>query len=477
MLFEEAQKNAPAIIFFDEIDGLAPTRSSRQDHCHTSIVTTLLALLDGSSNRGDVVVIGATNRADVIDPALRRPGRFDREFHFTLPDEKTRLEIIKIHTKEWKPEPCSLLLSDLAKNSGGYCGADIANLCSEAAILGLRRTFPQIYNSQSQLLINDKMIKVTSQDFFDAMKKVTPAGQRMSNSSSIGACLPNHLTSLLETVSVNFHEFVNKTVFPVEPKHNSSIILPPANSSMSLQKLCLSGTTNAIMFQPRLLLTGANDFGQMHITNSFLHTTSSRNQNVRVVNLEACRLIENPIALLANAEQVAKSSVSDESRTIVYLGNVDELEDICGEEVILMLVLMLKRIPNFANTLVLGYSTTAKQARTSETSKLAILFKKHYNISAKNYQEHIESLLKQLIHDAISIPPPQDLSEIELKLPVLSSAPVKPKSIDPKVLEEKEQQEEYVMLTLRQFLRETLRDLIRDPRFRVSKKTKNQYFF
>jgi len=468
MLFEEAQKNAPAIIFFDEIDGLAPTRSSRQDHCHTSIVTTLLALLDGSSNRGDVVVIGATNRADVIDPALRRPGRFDREFHFTLPDEKTRLEIIKIHTKEWKPEPCEKLLSDLAKNSGGYCGADIANLCSEAAILGLRRTFPQIYNSQSQLLINDKMIKVTSQDFFDAMKKVTPAGQRMSNSSTIGACLPNHLTSLLETVSKDFHEFINKTVFPVEPKHNSSIILPPANSSMSLQKLCLSGTTNAIMFQPRLLLTGTNDFGQMHVANSFLHTTSSRNQNVRVVNLEACRLIENPIALLANAEQVAKS-VSDESRTILYLGNIDELEDICGEDVILMLTLMLKRIPNFANTLVLGYSTTGKKLEENnmETSKIAILFKKHYNISAKNYQEHIESLLKQLIQDAISIPPPQDLSEIELKLPVLNSAPVKAKSIDPKVLEEKEQQEEYVMLTLRQFLRETLRDLIRDPRFRV----------
>jgi hypothetical protein len=402
----------------------------------------------------------------VIDPALRRPGRFDREFHFTLPDEKTRLEIIKIHTKEWKPEPCEKLLADLAKHSGGYCGADIANLCSEAAILGLRRTFPQIYNSQSQLVINEKMVKVTSQDFFDAMKKVTPAGQRMSNSSSIGACLPNHLTSLLETVSKQFHEFINNSVFPLEPKHNNSIVLPQANPSMSLQKLCLSGTTNAIMFQPRLLLTGTNDFGQMHVANSFLHTTSSRNQNVRVVNLEACRLIENPIALLANAENLAKS-VSDENRTIVYLGNIDELEDICGEDVILMLTLMLKRIPNFANTLVLGYSTAKKLEENMETSKLAILFKKHYHISAKNYQEHIESLLKQLIQDAISIPPPQDLSELELKLPVLNSAPVKTKTIDPKVLEETEQQEEYVMLTLRQFLRETLRDLIRDPRFRV----------
>ena len=138
MLFEEAQKNAPAIIFFDEIDGLAPTRSSRQDHCHTSIVTTLLALLDGSSNRGDIVVIGATNRADVIDPALRRPGRFDREFHFKLPDENVRHDIIQIHTKKWSPPVPEELLKELATQTGGYCGADLANLCSEAVVVGWR---------------------------------------------------------------------------------------------------------------------------------------------------------------------------------------------------------------------------------------------------------------------------------------------------------------------------------------------------
>ena len=438
-------------------------------YCHTSIVTTLLALLDGSSNRGDIVVIGATNRADVIDPALRRPGRFDREFHFTLPDEKTRLEIIKIHTKPWKPEPNEKLLIDLAKNTGGYCGADLANLCSESAILGLRRTFPQVYSSQSQLLINDKLIKITSQDFYDAMKKITPASQRMTNSDSVGACLPNHLSNLLEPASNTFYKFINEKIFPVDPKHNSSIILPPANSSISLQKLCLSGTTNAVMFQPRLLLTGSSDFGQKHIVNQFLYTTSSKNQNIRVVNLEACRLLENPIVLLANAEQMAKGSNNEEGKTIVYLGDVDELENICGEDVVLMLTLMIKRIPNFANTLVLGHRLT----NSDVNNKIVNLFeeKEHnYEISAKNYQEFIESFFKQLLQDAISIAPPRNLSEIEQKLPVLTAAPVKPKSIDPKILEEKEQQEEYVMLTLRQFLRETLRDLIRDPRFRVSTK-------
>ena len=354
---------------------------------------------------------------------------------------------------------------DLAKNTGGYCGADLANLCSESAILGLRRTFPQIYSSQSQLLINDKLIKITSQDFYDAMKKITPAGQRMTNSDSIGACLPNHLSNLLETASNKFYEFINEKLFPVEPKHNNSIILPPANSSISLQKLCLSGTTDAVMFKPRILLTGSSDFGQKHIINQFLHTTSSRNQNIRVVNLEACRLLENPIVLLANAEQMAKGN-NEEGKTIVYLGDVDELEKVCGEDVVLMLSLMIKRIPNFANTLVLGFLN--KEIANHENKVSSLFENKSYEISAKNYQEHIEAFFKQLIHDAISIAPPRNLSEIEQKLPVLSSAPVKPKSIDPKILEEKEQQEEYVMLTLRQFLRETLRDLIRDPRFRVS---------
>ena len=90
LLFEEAKNSQPSIIFFDEIDGLAPVRSSKQDQIHASIVSTLLALMDGMDGRGQVVVIGATNRPDAIDPALRRPGRFDREFYFPLPNLDAR---------------------------------------------------------------------------------------------------------------------------------------------------------------------------------------------------------------------------------------------------------------------------------------------------------------------------------------------------------------------------------------------------
>ena len=102
LLFEEARASQPSIIFFDEIDGLAPVRSAKQDQIHASIVSTLLALMDGMDGRGQVVVIGATNRPDAVDPALRRPGRFDREFYFGLPKLEAREKILGIMTKGWK---------------------------------------------------------------------------------------------------------------------------------------------------------------------------------------------------------------------------------------------------------------------------------------------------------------------------------------------------------------------------------------
>ncbi|XP_072426993.1 ATPase family AAA domain-containing protein 2-like isoform X6 [Chiloscyllium punctatum] len=115
LLFDQAYLMRPSIIFFDEVDGLAPVRSSRQDQIHSSIVSTLLALMDGLDGRGEIVVIGATNRLDSIDPALRRPGRFDREFLFGLPDKNARKEILKIHTRDWNPKPSDAFLQELAE--------------------------------------------------------------------------------------------------------------------------------------------------------------------------------------------------------------------------------------------------------------------------------------------------------------------------------------------------------------------------
>ncbi|XP_044973971.1 uncharacterized protein LOC123441817 [Hordeum vulgare subsp. vulgare] len=142
LLFQVAEKCQPSIIFFDEMDGLAPCRSRQQDQTHNSVVATLLSLLDGLKSRGSVIVIGATNRPDAIDPALRRPGRFDREIYFPLPTLEARSAILSLHTKNW-PSPISgTFLSAVASQTIGYAGADLQAICTQAALNALKRTCP-----------------------------------------------------------------------------------------------------------------------------------------------------------------------------------------------------------------------------------------------------------------------------------------------------------------------------------------------
>eukprot|EP00954_Amorphochlora_amoebiformis_P008208 636661-Amorphochlora_amoeboformis.AAC.1 len=195
LLFEQARRLQPSIIFFDEIDGLAPVRSSRQDQIHSSIVSTLLALMDGLDNRGQVIVVGATNRIDAIDPALRRPGRFDRELRFGLPNRDARRQILKIHTKTWVPSPSSEDLSILADKSSGYCGADLKALCTEASLEALRRVYPQVYTSDKKLKIDPKLVSVNNNDFERALAKIVPSSKR--SKTSCARLLPQHMEPLL----------------------------------------------------------------------------------------------------------------------------------------------------------------------------------------------------------------------------------------------------------------------------------------
>ncbi|NWT68388.1 ATAD2 protein, partial [Prunella himalayana] len=179
VLFEQAYQMRPSIIFFDEIDALAPVRSNKQDQIHSSVVGTLLALMDGLTSRGEVVVIGATNRLDSIDPALRRPGRFEREFRFSLPNKEARKEIFRIHTRDWNPKPSDNLLEELAEECVGYCGADIKALCAETGLCALRHRYPQLYESRQRLQINMDSIKIKANDFSMAMQKTVPASRRV----------------------------------------------------------------------------------------------------------------------------------------------------------------------------------------------------------------------------------------------------------------------------------------------------------
>lgn len=177
-VFEDAKKHAPAIIFIDELDAIAPKREEVTGEVEHRVVAQLLTLMDGLEARGDVIVIGATNRAGALDPALRRPGRFDREIEITLPDKQGRMEILQIHTRNM-PLERDVDLKRLADMTHGYTGADLAALAREAAMKALRRYLPNIDIEQESIPpeILEKMT-VKMDDFVAAYKEVIPTTLR-----------------------------------------------------------------------------------------------------------------------------------------------------------------------------------------------------------------------------------------------------------------------------------------------------------
>ena len=229
LLFDEAKRLQPSIIFFDEIDGLAPVRSAKQDQIHASIVSTLLALMDGLDSRGQVVVIGATNRIDALDPALRRPGRFDRELLFDLPTLDGRQQILDVHTRDWKPPLSFEFKKSLAAKCVGYCGADIKSLCAEASLAALRRCYPQIYKSSQRLRISTDEITVCDADFDLAFDAIVPSARRSARGGIVAEPLPPHLEPLLShNMDILVHQFHlpgNYCIVGTEKEHGISYIL------------------------------------------------------------------------------------------------------------------------------------------------------------------------------------------------------------------------------------------------------------
>ncbi|HEY7734182.1 MAG TPA: CDC48 family AAA ATPase [Nitrososphaera sp.] len=177
-IFKEAAENAPSIIFIDEIDSIAPKREEVSGDVEKRIVSQLLTLMDGISSRGKLVVIGATNRPNAIDPALRRPGRFDREIEIGIPDEKGRLDVLLIHTRGM-PLTEDVDLASIARVAHGFVGADLQALSKEAAMRSLRRILPEIDLHQPKIPAEILgKIKVTKQDFDEALKDVQPSAMR-----------------------------------------------------------------------------------------------------------------------------------------------------------------------------------------------------------------------------------------------------------------------------------------------------------
>ena len=179
-VFEEAKKNAPAIVFLDELDAIAPKREELggEKQVERRVVAQLLALLDGLESRGEVVVMGATNLPNILDPALRRPGRFDREIAIPIPDKNGRQEILTIHTRGM-PLSQVVALEKLAFLTHGFVGADLAALCREAAMHALRRIMPKI-DFEREVIPQDALLslEVTMDDFLNALREIEPSAIR-----------------------------------------------------------------------------------------------------------------------------------------------------------------------------------------------------------------------------------------------------------------------------------------------------------
>ncbi|OCT79030.1 hypothetical protein XELAEV_18030126mg [Xenopus laevis] len=425
LLFDQAYVMRPAIIFFDEIDGLAPVRSSRQDQIHSSIVSTLLALMDGLDNRGEIVVIGATNRLDSIDPALRRPGRFDREFLFSLPDQKARKHILEIHTRDWDPKLSDSFLEELAEKCVGYCGADIKALCTEAALIALRRRYPQIYASSQKLQLDISSVVLGARDFYHAMKNIVPASQRAVMSP--GHALSPVIRPLLERTFSNILRVLHK-VFPhAEFSQNNkndvaaSLLLDdcedentlsifdvscasgsPKKQPAALHKPFLHFTMSACYqptsYRPRLLLSGDPGSGQTsHLAPAVLHTL----EKFSVHRLDLPTLY----SVSAKTPEESCAQVFREARrtvpSIVYMPHVGDWWDAVSDTVRATFLTLLQDIPSFSPILLLSTSETVYSELPEESLEVLPLalppqIRQLSEAEKQRMEDHEENTLREL---------------------------------------------------------------------------------
>jgi SpoVK/Ycf46/Vps4 family AAA+-type ATPase len=355
LLFEEAKKHQPSIIFFDEIDGLAPVRSSKQEQIHASIVSTLLALMDGMDNRGQVIVIGATNRPDAVDPALRRPGRFDREFYFPLPDIKAREEILTIHTKKWDPPLSPEFVSKIAHLTKGYGGADLRALCTEAALNSIQRKYPQIYASNDKLKIDPSTITVSARDFMKAVDKIIPSSTRSTSSGS--APIPDHLVSILErplqSVTLKLDKLIPR-VKKLTTLEEAQFEDPTENDNDGgfAKQEFIKLIESSRVHRPRLLITGLPGNGQQYLGSAVLNYLEGF--NIQSLDLGS---------LFGDSTRTAETTIIQsfiEARrhkpSIIYIPNIDIWFNTLPESAKATLAGLLRSVSSNERILLLGIS-------------------------------------------------------------------------------------------------------------------------
>ncbi|KAG9447071.1 hypothetical protein H6P81_013199 [Aristolochia fimbriata] len=450
LLFEEAQRNQPSIIFFDEIDGLAPVRSSKQEQIHNSIVSTLLALMDGLDSRGQVVLIGATNRIDAIDGALRRPGRFDREFVFPLPGCDARAEILDIHTRKWKEPPSLDLRLELAARCVGYCGADLKALCTEAAIRAFREKYPQVYTSDDKFVIDVDSVKIEKYHFLEAMSTITPAAHRGSLvhsrplSSVVSPCLGRHLKKIMG--------------------HISEIFTSLAASDLAKLQTLSYGTAAPLVYRPQLLICGAEGTGLDHLGPAVLHEL----EKFPVHSLGLPSLLSDPSA--KTPEEALVHIFGEARRTtpsILYLPQFQLWWETAHEQLKAVLLTLLEELPSDFPILLLGTSSVPFSELEEEASSI-FAHRNVYQVE-KPTSDDRSIFVERLVETVFSVPAegPTAKPKATQSLPELPKAPKASSGPKASELKAKAEAEQHALRRLRMCLRDVCNRILYDKRFSV----------
>ncbi|KAI1917163.1 TAT-binding protein-like protein 7, AAA ATPase [Ophidiomyces ophidiicola] len=425
LLFEEARKTQPSIIFFDEIDGLAPVRSSKQEQIHASIVSTLLALMDGMDGRGQVIVIGATNRPDSIDPALRRPGRFDREFYFPLPNTEARRSIINIHTNKWVPPLSDEVKDELADLTKGYGGADLRALCTEAALNAVQRIYPQIYQSKERLLIDPAKIIVTPKDFMISLKKIVPSSERSTSSGA--SPLPPAVEPLLRHTLKEIKELVGqvlpqkKTLTALEEAQYEQ----PDDDAGFRHERMQQAFERSRVFRPRLLIRGRPGMGQQYLAAAILQHF----EGIHVQSFDLPTLLSDPVKSPETAMVHLFAEVKRHKPSVIYIPNIETWYNTVEKTVISTFIGLLRSLPPTDPVLLLGFLESSGEDVDPEMMRSLFGFSKknRYNILAPKdpwRQEFFQAIIDYIITAPNDFPDPQNRKK--RKLEVLEIAPPDP---------------------------------------------------
>ncbi|KAF3336597.1 ATPase family AAA domain-containing protein [Carex littledalei] len=449
LLFEEAQRNQPSIIFFDEIDGLAPVRSSKQEQIHNSIVSTLLALMDGLDSRGQVVLIGATNRIDAIDGALRRPGRFDREFHFPLPGYEARTEILDIHTRKWKDPPSDELKKELAASCVGYCGADLKALCTEAAIRAFREKYPQVYTSDDKFVIDVESVQVEKYHFLEAMSTITPAAHRGSVVQSrplsqvVGPCLKRHLEGVMERISDAF---------------------PFVNENVSKFSLLSFGSAIPLVYRPRLLICGDDSGGLDHVGPAVLHELEKFPvHSVGLPSLLSDASAKTPEEALVHIFVEARRTTP----SILYLPQFHLWWETAHEQLKAVLLTLLDDLPSNLPVLLLGTSTVSFEQLDEDCASI-FTSRNMYQVD-KPSKEDRSRFLDALFEAVVSLQKEESRSKVKdpktlKELPKVVKEATGPK---PSELKARAEAEQHALRRLRMCLRDVCNRILYDKKFQM----------